>query len=893
MIIVGEKKRFWKIAKKGLSFFISFTFFSTSIISPNIASAQNVPQTILNLPIPGTMLPTSAGFTPPLIKGLTINLENALEFDFIVYHGDNNLQGQDLKQESLKLIKYFLASLTTPEEEMWVNLSPYEQDRIIPEAFGRTEMGRDLLAQDYILKQLTASLMYPEDELGAKFWKKVYQKAYEQFGTTQIPVNTFNKVWIVPSKAVVYEHEGTALIVEQHLKVMLEEDYLALESNLENSKFGMDQMAENDVKDASKISSEIVRTVLIPAIEKEVNQGKNFANLRQIYNSMILAAWYKQNLKESLLGQVYVDQNRIKGVDVEDKDIKQKIYQQYLEAFKKGVYNYIKEDIDYESQEIIPRKYFSGGMRSQLEAKTLQTIGQGDISSGSPIRDQFRGVLSRIEGDRYSRMKVLALDVGDNTENTFELVESLNFVPVSPLGEGNIFTDEELQKRLQKAVNFYRGFIPPKSFIKQVETFAQLQLDFLGEISLQWFESLGIVSFERAVGALLNSEKYEFEVQKSLARILQNNTEGFNGKKLKELILKQNIIQKKYLDEFESFDQKALQRSNELLVNLFHDQLKVISGSFAYEYKKMNYHMVERSGEVDIKIFSYFLEEREKRVNELLLNFFGYVPTSLVYPNQFVWRRIIPSEMILSNEEERKVALFLMENIQNIPNELNVRLTGLINNFQINDRSQIEREWKLIIKNWFFGEGFSNWLSHQLSDRIDLKEISINIWRQVVHKIWLNDWIQRKQNNIDRDPQDAQWFSEFMESGLKGLGTSAEELKKQEIPFLKIKAASSTIKNFLPGGIDFNTNLLDLQIKRDGKGIPLPIAQQPLESMNIEGFLPVIINISPVQNLPMLLGLADDFDSVPISVCPDDEGGDGCDSVSTAPANKFEEEILL
>ena len=89
--------------------------------------------------------------------------------------------------ESSKLIKYFLAALTTPENEMWVNLSPYEKDRIIPDAFGITEMGRDLLAQDYILKQITSSLMYPEDELGSRFWDKVYAAAYEKFGSVDIP----------------------------------------------------------------------------------------------------------------------------------------------------------------------------------------------------------------------------------------------------------------------------------------------------------------------------------------------------------------------------------------------------------------------------------------------------------------------------------------------------------------------------------------------------------------------------------------------------------------------------------------------------------------------------------------------------------------------------------
>ena len=104
------------------------------------------------------------------------------QIDFILDKGDSvsspnaligDPQQEQLKTEATKLIKYFLASLTTPEKDLWVNLSPYEKDRVIPPSFGQTEMGRDLLAQDYILKQITASLIYPEKELGKKFWKKV------------------------------------------------------------------------------------------------------------------------------------------------------------------------------------------------------------------------------------------------------------------------------------------------------------------------------------------------------------------------------------------------------------------------------------------------------------------------------------------------------------------------------------------------------------------------------------------------------------------------------------------------------------------------------------------------------------------------------------------------
>ena len=54
-----------------------------------------------------------------------------------------------------------------------------------------------------------------------------------------------------------------------------------------------------------------------------------------------------------------------------------------------------------------------------------------------------------------------------------------------------------------------------------------------------------------------------------------------------------------------------------------------------------------------------------------------------------------------------------------------------------------------------------------------------------------------------------------------------------------------------------NPALLDLQIKRDGNGVPLPLPMQPIQDMHIEGFLPIIINVTPVTNLPLLLGFAD------------------------------------
>jgi len=395
----------FRYIKKAIAITVLVAFIITSINSP--VYAQSNPQGMFPcLPMPGVMVHLSPEFIPAHLLGMTIHPDNALQFDFLIHKGDQYLDGDQKKEEYQKLVKYFLASLTIPDEDQWVNLSPYEKDRIIKDDFGKTEMGRDLLAQDYLLKQITSSLIYPEEGLGKKFWDKIYERAWREYHTTDIPVNTFNKVWIVPDQALVYESANSAYILQSHLKVMLEEDYLSLEKHTSISyvipaKAGIQpndaalnaKAPQGNNPSTNKLGSQVIREIILPELEKEVNEGKNFANLRQMFSGMVLATWYKKALKESLLGKVYADKAKVQGVTgitsadpgviaSEAKQSQQQIYQRYLKAFKKGVFNYIKEDVDKYTNEAIPRKYFSGGFsrrtstRNGLDAamKVVKTI---------------------------------------------------------------------------------------------------------------------------------------------------------------------------------------------------------------------------------------------------------------------------------------------------------------------------------------------------------------------------------------------------------------------------------------------------------------------------------------------------------------------------------------
>ncbi len=368
------------------------------------------------LPAPGAMIAPTPAHVPALLTGMKVDLKDPLSFAFILDSGDRELEQDALEQGSERLIKYFLTSLAIPENDLWVNLSPYEKDRIMPEGFDRTEMGRDLLGQDYILKQFTASLMDPKQGPGKEFWEKVHARTGNSGGMADIPLDTFNKVWIVPDKAVVYQGDGMAYVLQSHLKVMMEADMTARHADTssgilripegEASQHSLVGVNDNTSQITQRsfapkgaqddIIKDAMRQVIIPAIEREVNEGESFAVLRQVYASLILAAWYKRTLRQSILNREYSDLKKTGGVEADDRDAKEKIYGQYLAALEKGVFNYVQEEYDADAKESVARKYFSGGLTLTVPLEVITD--RAEFSRVRPVGDLswVRGVFRQV-----------------------------------------------------------------------------------------------------------------------------------------------------------------------------------------------------------------------------------------------------------------------------------------------------------------------------------------------------------------------------------------------------------------------------------------------------------------------------------------------------------------
>ena len=324
------------------------------------------------LPPPMRLLFLSKNKEQPLFKGIRVNPQDPFDIEFVLDAFDEKDVSDEVVQ---RLVRYFLAGLAVPADKLWVNLSPFESERIIPDELVGTDIANTLLTEDYFLKQISSSLTHPDTKTGKSYWQQINSRA------------SFNKIWIVPGNIEVFEEKELSIITKAELDVKTELDYFAMQNN---------GTADDPVNEA-------VRNVLIPQIKKDVNNGENFARLRQLYSSLILAAWFKHKFTDSLFA-LFFDQEKIAGIDTADTDAREKVYKQYVTAFKKGVYDIVREDAAQ-----VRRNYFSGGaFLGEIAQHSISHANSALIFFKKPFALRVSSALDKISDRRTFIRELLA-----------------------------------------------------------------------------------------------------------------------------------------------------------------------------------------------------------------------------------------------------------------------------------------------------------------------------------------------------------------------------------------------------------------------------------------------------------------------------------------------------
>ncbi|MCK5214821.1 MAG: hypothetical protein KAR05_05660, partial [Candidatus Omnitrophica bacterium] len=630
------------------------------------------------------------------------------------------------------------------------------------------------------------------------------------FGSTHIPINTFNKVWIVPDKAVVVEEGGSAFTLDWHLKVMMEEDYLALGENLTSKKFGIKFMSENKAKETNKLSSEFVRDIILPELEKEINEGRHFAPMRQVYLSVILATWFKRNLKESLLGKIYMNQGKVAGVDTEDKEIKDKIYQQYLQAFKLGVYYFIKEEADFATQTMIPRRYFSGGIvkigestdrallvkpPSEMTQDELNRVTSGVFAA---IRTQLAEPAERkvIEAGRETKEGALMAGKDDIIELVTEALT------------GNMMLDD-----IHVIPNVMDIDSPIQLLdMKRFKSFDKKGLIIIDAITISKPKKvIGYYEAEKLISDRYGDIKY---FNDSLMHLSSQTLKFVDGSTL--LIM---------LPTIESFMFPILERYALLttLETLFVEtiqKMQLLRLRLASAKPADSAMMANQQKTIELVI-------KALKDNEMLYE----VPAALFF-------RVKVFEPTIHPLDTQRFKSFNEKGLTIID-----ATAGISEPKKVIDYDEAE---KLIDIRCSDVKYFDDSLLHFASQALEFEDGSTllimlpMIWSFILPTIKKFALLSTSQGVM------LQLIVKLIRAS--AIRESAMMAGNKKTRWTRQHNEQTT------GGIDFNPRLLDLQIKRDGRGVPLPLPMQDVEHINIEGLYPVIINIAPVniQTMPFL-----------------------------------------
>ncbi|WP_434599932.1 hypothetical protein [Streptomyces sp. A5-4] len=250
----------------------------------------------------------------------------------------------------------FFVWLSMPPSTFWVNLNPTEPDRIVDPSLGRTDVGRVLLQADLQLKKTTAALIHPKTPLGKKFWNRIGKECLSF------------RTWIVPGEARVNEDDGQLYILDAPLKVKMQSQHLSGPGGT-----GAASCKGSTDPAAAARNETTFRDLILPGIERAVNQAPQYADLRRVYLSRVAAEWYRQRDTDhpTTYGNL-IDRGDVSRWQTHTTWKPRDTFDAYVRSFKEGEFKYTEKT--RKGNYIYTKTYIYGGVDlSRLDLRKVAT----------------------------------------------------------------------------------------------------------------------------------------------------------------------------------------------------------------------------------------------------------------------------------------------------------------------------------------------------------------------------------------------------------------------------------------------------------------------------------------------------------------------------------------
>ncbi|MGE5308669.1 MAG: hypothetical protein ACM3OC_06270 [Deltaproteobacteria bacterium] len=284
------------------------------------------------------------------------------DFGLLLDKGDaRNISIPEARETAGKLMEYFRIGLALPDSTFWVNLRPDSKDNIIDPELEKTDAGKVMLAADLQLKKDMALSTSPSSPEGRKYWDRLYAKAETLYGSRHADIPTLTRPWIVPGEIIVREAADSVYVYKAVLQVKLEQDYLK----------GSAQFSFSDprMKELNEYSSQLIRELILPSLIRKVNSSKAYAELRQVYYSLVLAQWFKKHFRgTSARYAAGIDTRALSGLISASRWSKDTYYDAYRRSFSDGEYD-SRENVT-RADGMAVRNYVSGGMMLAIQPET-------------------------------------------------------------------------------------------------------------------------------------------------------------------------------------------------------------------------------------------------------------------------------------------------------------------------------------------------------------------------------------------------------------------------------------------------------------------------------------------------------------------------------------------
>jgi hypothetical protein len=227
---------------------------------------------------------------------ISTDQDGGINFDAVlkVQKAEGKSPGIDIKNATRIGATAFMTGLAVNNNKFWVNLNPWEMDRIIDEELGQSEVGRIMLEADLQMKRDFSNYGNPcANETGKALWslldkkrEALVQQCMNKFpgeiqNTDKVRFRPVTRHWIIPDKAYAYSNETQIYIINSTLAISSEpvadqSTFEIHDQDIGTLSKGCFEELNKSVREYGEYYKDLTDRMILPYVVSDVNNGGKY-----------------------------------------------------------------------------------------------------------------------------------------------------------------------------------------------------------------------------------------------------------------------------------------------------------------------------------------------------------------------------------------------------------------------------------------------------------------------------------------------------------------------------------------------------------------------------------------------------------------------------------------